>query len=94
MQLHLLRKNQKAFSCWAYEHLGISVHTGNQGTYNPRDDNNTTILDHLHQSKICHGKLDDFDIIGKAGDFFLHVKESLLIKKFKSKRQKYSVTSF
>ena len=32
----------------------------------------------------CHGKLDDFDIIGKAdNDFFLRIKESLLIKKFK-----------
>ena len=40
-------------------------------SYNPRNDNNTAILEHLHQSAKCNGNLDNFEIIGKADiDFF------------------------
>ena len=78
-----LGKNKRHFLVTAYEHLGISVRTGKEFTYNPKNNNNTSILDHLHQPKRCHGNLDNFEIIGRAdNDFFLRIKESLLIKKF------------
>ena len=51
---------------------------------NPNNNNNSTILQHLHQSEECNGELNDFEIIGKAkNDFCLRIKESLLIQKFK-----------
>ena len=68
----------------AYEHLGLSIRTGKEFTYNPRNNNNSAILDHLHQSDGCNGSLDHFEIIGCAdNDYFLRIKESLLINKFK-----------
>ena len=79
-----LGKTKRHFLVRAYEHLGLSVRTGNKFTYNPTNDNNTSILTHLNQSTNCNGSLDNFKIIGRANnDFFLRIKESLLIKKFK-----------
>ena len=79
-------KTKRHFLVRAYEHLGISVATGKEFTYNPKNTNNTSILDHLHQSRGCHGSLDNFELIGGAkNDFCLRIKESLLIKKFKPK---------
>ena len=66
------------------EHLGISLRTGKKFTYNPNNSNNSGILDHIHKGGGCHGDLDSFEIIGGArNDYFLRVKESLLIQKFK-----------
>ena len=49
-------------------------------TYN---NNNTAILNHLRQSE-CNGDINDFEITGRAKNyFFLRIKGSLLIKKFK-----------
>ena len=58
-----LGKTKWHFLVRAYKHLGIYVRTGNQYTYNPRNGNDTAILDHLHQSKNCHGKFDDFEVL-------------------------------
>ena len=79
-----LGKTIRHFLVRAYEHLGVSLLTDNQYTYNPNNNNNSGILDHLHEKNGCNGTLDDFEIIGQANnDFFLRIKESLLIKKFK-----------
>ena len=75
-------KTKRHFLVRAFEHLGVSLRTGKKYTYNPK--NNTTILDHLQQAEECNGELNDFEIIGKANnDFCLHIRESLLIQRFK-----------
>ena len=62
--------------------MGLSVRTGKEFAYNPRNENNAAILVHSHRSAECQGNLESFEIIGKAdNDFFLRIKESLLIKK-------------
>ena len=77
-------KTKRHFLVRAYEHLGLSLRTGKKFTYNPNFNNNTAVLDHLNQSGECSGDLSNFDIIGRANnDFFLRIKESLLIHKFK-----------
>ena len=79
-----LGKTKRHFLVRVFEHLGTSLLTGNQYTYNPNNKNNSGILDHLHEKDGCNGTLDNFEIIGKANnDFFLRIKESLLIKKDK-----------
>ena len=62
----------------------MSLRTGKKYTYNPKNNNNSTILDHLYQAEECNGELNDFEIIGKANnDFCLHIKESsLLIQRY------------
>ena len=62
----------------------MSLRTGKKYTHNAKNNNNSTILDHLHQAEECNGELNDFVIIGKANnDFCLRIKESLLIQRFK-----------
>ena len=79
-----LGKSKRHFLVRAFEHLGLSLHTGRKFTYNPNNVNNSTILDHLNQSIGCNGALENFEVIGRANnDFFLKIKESLLIRKFK-----------
>ena len=79
-----LGKTKRHFLVRAYEHLGLSIRTGKEFTYNPGYINNSTILEHIHHSRSCHGELDGFEIIGRANnDLFLRIKESLLIKRFK-----------
>ena len=52
--------------------------------YNHANSNNTTVLNHINRNSNCKGTLDSFDVIGRAkNDFFLRIKESLLIKKIK-----------
>ena len=64
--------------------MSKSLLTDNLYTYNPNNKNNSGILDHLHEKDECNGTLDNFEIIGKANnDYFLRIKESLLIKKSK-----------
>ena len=78
-----LGKSKRHFLVRAYEHLGLSVRTGKEFAYNPRNENNTGILEHSHRSAECKGNLESFEIIGRAdNDFFLRIKEPLLIKKF------------
>ena len=66
-----------------FEHLGISLVTGNKFTYNPNNGNNTAILNHINHNK-CVGKQENFQIIGSAKtDSLLCIKETLLIHKDK-----------
>ena len=77
-------KSKRHFLIRAYEHLGLSYRTGGQLKYNPSYSNNTAVLSHLHEKESCNGTLDSFDIVGGAkNDFFLKIKETLLIKKVK-----------
>ena len=77
-------KSKRHFLIRAYEHLGLSYRTNKKYTYNPANSNNTTVLNHINQKSTCKGTLDSFEIIGRArNDFFLRIKESLLIKKIK-----------
>ena len=63
------------------EHIGISLRTGKQYTYNPNNPNNTAVLNHIHKCK-CKASIDDFEIVGTAkNDFHLRIKESLIIQK-------------
>ena len=69
-------KTRRHFVVRAYEHLGFSLATGKEYTYNPN--NNNAILNHLRQSEY-NRDINDFEIIGRAkNDFFLRVKASLL----------------
>ena len=77
-------KSKRHFAVRAYEHLGLSLRTGKRFTYNPNNNNNSGILDHISCQNSCHGNIENFKIIGGAcNDFFLRIKESLLIGKFK-----------
>jgi hypothetical protein len=77
-------KSKRHFLVRAFEHLGKSIRTGKGLTYNPSYTNNTAVLNHLNQKDDCSATLDSFDIIGGAkNDFFLKIKETLLIKKVK-----------
>ena len=77
-------KTKRHFLVRACEHLGKSFLTGKGLTYNPSYTNNTAVWKHLNQSSTCQASLDSFDIIGGAkNDFFLKLKETLLIKKIK-----------
>ena len=77
-------KTNRHYLVRTYEHLGVSLLTGNNYTYNPKNQNNTGILDHINQKLTCNGDLDSFQIIGGAkNDFYLCLKESLLISKLK-----------
>ena len=77
-------KSKRHFLVRAFEHLGKSIKTGKAFTYNSSCSNNTAVLNHLNQSHGCSATLESFDIIGSArNDFFLKIKESLLIKKVK-----------
>ena len=61
-----------------------SLATGKGLTYNPSYPNNTAVRNHLNRSNRCSATLQSFDIIGSArNDFFLKIKETLLIKKDK-----------
>ena len=61
-----LGKTKRKFLVRAFEHLGVSLRTGKKYTYSPNNNNNLTILQHLHRSEECNGELNDFEIIGKA----------------------------
>ena len=77
-----LGKTKRHFLIRAYEHLGLSYKTGKKYTYNSSNSNNTAVLNHTNQSDQCCGTLDSFEIIGgDKNDYFLRIKESLLIKK-------------
>ena len=72
-------KSKRHFLVRALEHLSLSLRTGKKYTQNPKNINNSTILDHLNQLNDCNGDLDNFEIMGRANyDFFLRIKESLL----------------
>jgi len=68
-------KTKRHFLVRAFEHLGKSIRTGKDFTYNPKNSNNTSVLEHINQSNRCRGTLDSFEIIGGArNDFFLRLR--------------------
>ena len=78
-------KTRRHYLVRVYEHLGISLATGKNYTYNPKNENNTAILNHINK-KTCIGKEDNFKIIGSArNDALLCIKETILIHKDKPK---------
>ena len=69
-----------------FEHLGVSLATGAKFTFNPKNSNNSAILNHINCKAKCKGKEDNFKIIGSARtDSLLCIKETLLIHKNKPK---------
>ena len=76
-------KTFRHFKVRAFEHLGLSLRTGKQYTFNPKNNNNTAVLNHLHKCN-CDASLHDFRIIGSArNDYHLRIKESLIIQRDK-----------
>ena len=64
-----------------YEHLGLSIRTDKSLNFNVS--NASDIRKHLHSCEHT-SSLVDFQIIGNvSNDFFLRIKESLLISKHK-----------
>ena len=79
-----LGKTRRHYKVRVFEHLGISLRTHKKYTYNPRNSNNSNILNHINSNSKCVGKEDNFKIIGSAhNDFMLSIKETLLINKNK-----------
>ena len=78
-------KSKRHFTVRAHEHLGLSLKTGKRYSFNPKNNNNSSVLLHINStSNSCIGSINNFKIIGSApNDFFLRIKESLLIRKFK-----------
>ena len=74
-------KTKRHFLVRAFEHLGVSLRTGKKSTYNPKNNNNSTILDHLHQAKECNGELNDFEIIGKLTTTFAYALKNRYLYK-------------
>ena len=75
-----LGKTRRHYGVCVFEHLGISLLTHKKYTYNPRNSNNSEILNHINCNSMCIGKEENFKIIGSSHtDFTLCIKESLLI---------------
>ena len=75
-----LGKSKRHYLVRVFEHLGISLTTGKNYSYNPKNNNNTAVLNHIKCSN-CNANLDNFRIIGSArNDYQLCLKESLLIQ--------------
>ena len=73
-------KTKRHFLVRMFEHLGISLCTGANYTYNPKNGNNTAVLNHINKCN-CKANLDNCQVIGSArNDFLLCLKESLLIQ--------------
>ena len=75
-------KTRRHYLVRVFEHLGISLRTHKNFTYNVHNKNNSAILNHVNSS--CVGKEENFKIIGSStNDYHLCIKESLLINKQK-----------
>ena len=78
-------KTRRHYLVRIFEHLGISLVTHKKFTYNPNNNNNTAVLNHLNCTP-CNSTQKDFSIIGSARtDALLCIKESLLVHKNKPK---------
>ena len=76
-------KTRRHYLVRIFEHLGVSLRTHKKFTYNPKNGNNSAILNHVN-CQGCVGKEENFKIIGSATtDYHLCLKESLLIQKYK-----------
>ena len=70
-------KTRRHYGVRVLEHLGISLATGVNYTFNPNNNNNTAILNHINHTS-CRGKEENFRIIGSAKtDQLLCIKETL-----------------
>ena len=66
-----------------FEHLGISLSTRKNYTFNPKNYNTTAVLNYINCNN-CDTTLDHFRIIGSArNDYTLGLKESLVIQLYK-----------
>ena len=76
-------KTKRHFLVRMFEHLGISLTTGKNYTFIPKNNNNTAVLHHINCNN-CDATLDNFRIIGSARkDYALCLKESLVIQLYK-----------
>ena len=76
-----LGKTFRHFKVRMYEHMGTSLRTNKPFSYNPKNPNNSAVLDHLQKCK-CTASINDFKVIGSAkNDYHLRIKESLVIHK-------------
>ena len=76
-------KTKRHYLVRMFEHLGISLTTGNKYRFNPNNNNNTAVLNHINCNN-CEASLDNFRIIGSArNDYTLCLKESLIIQLYK-----------
>ena len=55
-------KTKQHFKVCVYEHLRISLRRGNRFSYNHKQNNNTAVLNHLHECK-CNSSINNFKII-------------------------------
>ena len=66
-----------------FENLGISLTTEKNYTFNPKNNKNTAVFNHINCIN-CDATLDNFRIIGSArNDYTLCLKESLVIQLYK-----------
>ena len=78
-------KTRRHYGVRVFEHLGISLATGANYTCNPKNNNNTAILNHINHTS-CRGKEEHFRTLGSAKtDQLLCIMETLLIHKNKPK---------
>ena len=78
--LAYIGKTFRHFKVRVFEHLGLSLRTGKKYSYNPKNSNNTAVLNHINCCK-PDSSFKNFKIIGSAqNDYHLRLKESLLIK--------------
>ena len=76
-------KTKRHFLVIAYEHLGLYLRTGKMFRYNPKNSNNSDILEHLHHSGDCNGDINSFEITGRArNDFSYVLKNHYLYRSF------------
>ena len=70
-----LGKSKRHYLVRLLEHLGISLATGKRYNYNPKNNNNTAILNHINCNN-CNADVDNFRIIGSStNDYTLCLKE-------------------
>ena len=78
-------KTRRHYGVHVFEHWGSSLLRVFNYTFNPNNNNNTAILNHINHTS-CRGKEETFRIIGSAEtDKLLFIKETLLIHKNKPK---------
>ena len=55
-----LGKTRRHYGVRVFEHLGISLLTPKKYIYNPRNSNNSAILNHINCNSMCIGKEETF----------------------------------
>ena len=59
-------KTKRHFLVRMFEHLGISLSTGANYTYNPKNGNNTAVLNHINNCKNCNASLNNCRLVQKT----------------------------